>query len=206
MRGKDRHEAARRQIRGGYRGRGDKPKSYLVKRKPHMKYSAPSVQVTAAIIKGKIRMFEFVKGNWNGEKAANMYKGPLLKALRKAYPETARTKNPRFTVLEDNDPAGYKSSKGIAAKKEAGLVSVVLPKRSPDLNPLDYAIWSAINRAMRKQEKTMRKNFRESKEAYMARLRKTALSLPKATVEKAVKQMYNRVRWVIEAQGGLFEK
>ena len=85
--GKDRHEAARRQVRGGFRRRGDQPKPYLVKRKPECKYSAPSVQVTAAIIKGKIRVFNFVDGKWNGEKAANMYKGPLLTALRKAFPE-----------------------------------------------------------------------------------------------------------------------
>ena len=61
QRDKDRNEAARRQVRGGYRRRGDLPKPFLVKRKPQMKYSAPSVQVTAAIVKGKVRKFVRVR-------------------------------------------------------------------------------------------------------------------------------------------------
>ena len=205
QRDKDRNEAARRQVRGGYRRRGDLPKPFLVKRKPQMKYSAPSVQVTAAIVKGKVRMFVFVKGNWNGEKAAQMYKGPLLTALRKAYPEKAAAKNSKFIVLEDNDPSGYKSSKGVAAKKEVGIISLDLPKRSPDLNPLDYSIWKTINDAMRKQEQKMKKTKRESQTAYMARLRKTALALPTATAQNAVKDMYKRVRVLAEAGGGLIK-
>ena len=46
-------------------------------------------------------------GNWNGEEVANMYKGPLLQAMKEAYPNKAK-KEP-WVVLEENDPAGYKS-------------------------------------------------------------------------------------------------
>lgn len=201
-----RHEAARRQIRGGYRRRGDPPKSFLVKRKPGMKFPTCGVQVTAAVVNGKIRMFEFVDGNWNGEKAAQMYKGPLLRTLRKAFPEKAAKKNAKFTVLEDNDPAGYKSGKGKAAKQECGIVPFSLPKRSPDLNPLDFALWHAINVAMKKQGSKMRKNKKESKLVYMARLRKTALALPTSVVKNAVMDMHKRVRKVVQAEGGLFKE
>ena len=149
-------------------------------------------------------MFDFVDGKWNGEKAANMYKGPLLKALRKAFLEKGGVKNFKFKVLEDNDPSGYKSSKGKLAKEEAGLISVDLPPRSPDLNPLDYSVWHAINVAMRRQETKMRKTTYESKVAYLNRLRKTALSLPRTTMQNAVKDMYKRVRSVSRNRGGLF--
>ena len=40
-----------------------------------------------------------------------MYKGPVAVALRKAFPNKRK-----WTVLEDNDPAGFKSRKGMAAK------------------------------------------------------------------------------------------
>lgn len=199
-----RNEAARRQVRGGYRKRADRPKSYLVKRKQSQKFPVQGVQVTAAVMKGRIRMFEFVDGNWNGAKAAHMYTGPLARCLRRAFPEQAALKKPKFTVLEDNDPSGYKSGKGKAAKQACGIVSVDLPRRSPDLNPLDYSLWHAINKAMREQEKRMRKNKKESKETYMKRLRKTALSLSPTSVRNAVMDMHKRVRQVVKAEGGLF--
>ena len=50
--------------------------------------------------------------------------------------------------MEDNDPAGYKSSKGMAAKAAAGIETLDLPKRSPDLNPLDFSFWAAANQKM----------------------------------------------------------
>ena len=199
----DRNEAARRKVRGGYRPRNQGPKPYLVKRKKNQKYPAPGVQVTAAVIKGKIRVFDFVKGNWGAAKAAQMYKGVLLRALRRSFPEHAARRNAKWCVLEDNDPAGYKSAGGKAAKKEANIVSMDLPPRSPDMNVLDYSLWSAINSAMRLQERSFRKNKKESKEQYMARLKKTALGLPRAQVEKAVMDMRRRVRAIYDADGGL---
>ena len=198
-----RNEASRRTIRGGFRARGAGPQPYLVKRKKGQRYAAPSVQVTAAVVKGRIRMFEFVNGRWNGAKAAAMYKGPLLRAMTKAFPEQAARKNVKWTVLEDNDPAGYKSSAGKDAKKQAKIVSMDLPPRSPDLNVLDYSLWAAINTTMRKQERGFHKKKKETKETYMARLRKTALKLSAAVVAKAVKDMYRRVRLVSDARGGL---
>ena len=48
------------------------------------------------------------------------------------------------------------------------------------------------------------KNEKESKEHHMERLKKTAVSLPAATVKNAVMSMHNRVRKVAAADGGLF--
>ena len=56
---------------------------------------------------------------------------------------------------------------------------------------------------MRLQERTFRENKKQSKEQYMARLKKTALGLPRAQVEKAVMDMRRRVRAIYDADGGL---
>jgi hypothetical protein len=137
---KGRSHAAMRSVRGAYQKRGEAPKTWLVKPKKHIKFPAKGVQVTTAVIKGRIRMWDYVDGHWNGQSAAAMYSGPLNKALTKAYPDFATKPFAKWQVLEDNDPAGYKSSKGIVAKQASGIVTLDLPRRSPDLNVLDYCL------------------------------------------------------------------
>ena len=160
--------------------------------------------VTAAVIKGRIRMWHYVEGKWNAAAAAQMYKGPLQRALRRAYPSLARQRSRKFLVLEDNDPTGYKSRMGIAAKAEARIRSEDLPRRSSDLNVLDYSLWHATNERMREQEKQSPANRKDTKEKYLERLRATALGLPRVVVEEAVRNMHERVRKVVAAKGGLF--
>ena len=58
---------------------------------------------------------------------------------------------------------------------------------------------------MRKQEASFKKGFKETTDAWKARLRKTAMGLPKAEVEKAVMAMKVRVGKCVAADGGLFE-
>lgn len=198
-----RAEGARRMVRGGYRARGDGPQTWLVRQKPSQKFPVTGVQVTAAIVGGKIRMWRYVNGSWCGREAVGMYKD-LKKVLEKHNPEKAARPNHRWVVLEDNDPAGYKSSAGRQAKRDCKMKSLDLPPRSPDLNPLDYSIWREINGRMRSQEAEMGANRRESKEAFQKRLRRVALSLPQSVVEKAVKDMRRRVKEVLKAKGGLF--
>ena len=78
-----------------------------------------------------------------------------------------------------------------------------LPKRSPDCNPLDYFVWHEINVRMRKQETSFRKSFRESREAYLKRLRRTAMGLPASVVKKAVADMRRRTKELVASGGGL---
>lgn len=200
-----REYAARRSVRGAYQERGSKPPTYLVRPKDTLKFPATGVTVTAAVIDGKIRMWEYVKGNWNATTAAKMYEGPLLKAMRRAFPEHAAKPRARWVVLEDNDPSGYKSRKALTAKADSGIITDDLPRRSPDLNVLDYALWHEINVRMRKQEAAFGHRKKESKKAYLKRLRKTALSLPSATVKEAVRGMRRRVEDLVKAKGGLIE-
>ena len=172
----------------------------------NVKFPAQSVQVTAAVIDGRIRMWEYVGGRWNGEKAAIMYKGPLVKAMKKAFPNQAKKANAKWVVLEDNDPTGYKSSKGMSAKRLAGITTDDLPRRSPDLNVLDYALWHAINLRMRKQEASWPSDMKESADEYKQRLRKTALGLPRSYVTKCVGDMARRCGELYKRKGKLFRE
>ena len=61
-----------------------------------------SVNVSAGIIKGRIRIWHYLPGRWNGQAAADLYQGPIIRALRRAH-----GKKRRYTIIEDNDPTGY---------------------------------------------------------------------------------------------------
>lgn len=198
---KGRQYAARRSCRGAYRSGKDAVQDHLVKPKATLKFPAQGVIVAAGVIKNRIRMWHVIEGRWTATKAAEMYGGPLLKSLKKAYPGSKK-----FEVLEDNDPAGYKSHAAQAKKKEVGIEVMELPPRSPDLNVLDYCLWAEISRRLRNQEAAFPANKKESKEQFLARLRRTALGLPTALVKRAVQDMKRRCTLIKEAKGYLIDE
>ena len=203
--GAGRSHAARRSVRGAYQKKGQAPEPHMVKPKGgNMKFPAPGVTVTAGVINGRIRMWEYVHGSWTAKTAAAMYRGPLVRAMRKAFPEHAAKPRAKWIVFEDNDPTGYKSMTAKAAKAAVGIATDDLPRRSPDLNVLDYALWHTINLRMREQERAWPAEKRESKDEYMKRLRRTALSLPTALVKKCAGDMHRRCRMTFAKNGGLF--
>ncbi len=72
------------------------------------------------------------------------------------------------------------------------------PKYSPDLNPLDYSLWEEVQARMDEQGAPAR----ESLKAFKARLRRTALSIPKAVVQKILGDMVTRSQEAYERNGG----
>ena len=112
----------------------------------------------------------------------------------------------KYCVLEDNDPAGNRSAKGRDAKKAARLDVLELPKRSPDLNVMDFAVWSEVERRLRKQEKKWPTNRRESRAEFERRLNRTAKGLPKEFVDKSIGDLQRRCESLYAAEGGLFEE
>ena len=160
-----------------------------------------SIHVAAAISANKTLMFHVLNGRWNGDAASDMYRNRLGPALRNAYP----TKR-RFLVLEDNDPSGYKSSAGKCAKVASKVDTLDLPKRSPDLNTLDYGFWSEVNRRMRHQERGFSRVFRETRKQYIVRLRRTAMRMPKSFLAKLVQSMKRRCAALRAADGYDFEE
>ena len=119
-------------------------------------------------------------------------------ALRRHYPRKRTHK-----VLEDNDPTGYKSGAGVAAKRASKIDVFEIPCRSPDLNPLDYSIWAEVNKRMREQERNWKKK-KETRDQYVARLKTTAQGLDRAFVDDAIGNLAVRCERLYKAQGGYF--
>ena len=78
-----------------------------------------SASIACAIGAGKVLMWHQVDGRWNAEAAERMYSGPLRAALKRAHPAVKG----KFRVLEDNDPTGYKSRRGMALPLGAGAIA-----------------------------------------------------------------------------------
>ena len=151
-----------------------------------------SANVCAGLSNGRVVMWEYLPQKWNGAEAAALYRGAIIKTLRKE-----RGQKRHYNLIEDNDPSGYKSSKARAAKSELGICAVPMPTFSPDLNPLDFCLWARI-------EHLMLENCPKDVEtvaAYKARLRRTALRLSSETVTGAVRAIPKRMRAVVEAKG-----
>ena len=81
---------------------------------------------------------------------------------------------------------------------------LALPKRSPDLDVLDYAVWADVNRRMRKQEKNWTAKKKESREQYLARLRRTALGTDPKWLKKRMEDMPRRLGLLVKPKGGHF--
>ena len=101
------------------------------------------------------------------------------------------------TVIEDNDPTGYKSNTAKAAKSELKTQAMEFPRYSPDLNPLDFSLWDAVE--ARVLGSAPRKP--ETVQAYKKRLRRIAMRLPVDLVRKAVGGIRARMQAVIAAKG-----
>ena len=99
---------------------------------------------------------------------------------------------------------GYKSRAGIKAKADAGITTLDLPKRSPDLNPLDFAFWAHLNKRMRKTEADWPVSRKETRAQYIARLRRTALATPSAFLTSIVGSLHKRCGQLAAAKGNHF--
>ena len=140
----------------------------------------------------KVVLWEEIAGKWCGDKAAEMYGGPIKKTLQRHRPGKRS-----WLIMEDNDPAGFKSSKGKMAKGANRMRTLNQPPYSPDLNPLDFSIWAAIDK-----KALVGHTAGENIAAYKARLRRIALSMPRAEVRMAVEGIKKRAQAIFEADGG----
>jgi len=198
-----RHLASMREVRGAYRTLGEGlDEAYVVLPKDlRFNPGATSCRIAAGVGGGRVRLWHEVGKKWTGKTAAEMYKGPLLSALRRGWP-----KRRSWKVLEDNDPTGFKSKKGEAAKAEAKICVFEIPKRSPDLNVCDYALWKQVSRTMRRQEKKFAETKKESRSRYIARLHRVAKGLSKTFIKKSIGDMVRRCRKLYAAKGGHFQE
>ena len=192
----------RARVKGAYRKPGQGLDQGYTKPPKKLKFTtgAKGVHVLAGVGQKKVLLWHYLDTNWCGKVAAEAYRGPVAKALKKTYP--LRT---TFNVLEDNDPTGFQSKKGLKAKEEVKINEFAIPKRSPCLNVCDYALWDEVNRCMREQEARW-KGKKDTREEFLERLRKTAFSLPESVVKKMVQGMKPRCERLYTAKGGNIEE
>ena len=181
-------------VRGHLRTRAEglQPEHTKPNNKRHKINPGASVNVCAGIINSQVKLWHYLPSRWNGEVAEATYRGPVLAALKK----TCGAKR-SFSILEDNDRAGYKSRKAITAKEEVRIVPIDYPTYSPDLNVLDYFLWSEVERRMAKSRVTKI----ETAEEYKKRLRRTAMAIPRAVIQRAIRGMKKRAAAVVKAAG-----
>jgi hypothetical protein len=197
---------AKRSVRGVYRKAQAKAKKSLspahVRPNPKLRTNLGSKGVLkcGGVGGGRVLVWKTIEGTWCGSEAAKVYTDTVLPALKKRY-----TSRKRFVLLEDNDPTGNCSKRGVAAKREGKMEVLQIPKRSPDLNVLDYAVWSKVERMLRKQEQKMTKKT-ETREEFEKRLDKTAFSISEEDINNWVGNLHKRCQQLHAAKGGLFEE
>ena len=148
----------------------------------------------AGIINNKVKLWRYLpKGRWNGQIAADAYKGPIHGALRRW-----RGVKRQYKLLEDNDRAGYKSNAAKRMKESLAIKPIEFPRYSPDLNPMDFFLWAEVESRMSKNAPSRL----ETVAGYKARLRRTALAIPTAAVKKAVEDVKARAQAIWDADGG----
>ena len=91
-------------------------------------------------------------------------------------------------------------------KKAAGHDGHMIKRTPASLNVLDYRLWAEVSRRMRQREVKFSKTFRGPADAYMRRLKRTAMSIPESFVSKAVGSMRRRVAAIKAAEGGLINE
>ena len=96
---------------------------------------------------------------------------------------------------------------GLQVQRDPGLASegvlrlctlLSLLPHLPDLNPLDYFVWSHV-------ENITNMTSHNTKTSLIATIRRVFAELPPALVEKACSQFQIRIEAVIEAEGGYIE-
>ena len=82
-----------------------------------------SVKVCAGISRCRIVLWEYLPARWSGKAASDLYRGPVLRALQKSCGVKRK-----YSLMEDNDPQGYKSRAGVEAKIECKIQAMDFPK------------------------------------------------------------------------------
>ena len=175
------------------RGEGLEPQYTKPNPRRNRKNLGGSVTVCAGVRNNKVVLWKYIEGKWNGAVAESVYRNDIAKVLGRHAPTKEHP-----SIIEDNDPTGYKSSKAKKAKKELGYRVVSLPRYSPDLNPLDFFLWNNIEQRM---EASAPKG-KESMDQFKKRLRKTAMSTSKRLLGKAVASIKKRAKAIHAAGGG----
>jgi hypothetical protein len=164
---------------------------FFVPRTKRMLCGLKTLEITAAVARGRIIMWHVTSGRWNGDNAAIMY-AKLGEALRQRWGNRRE-----FRVVEDGDRKGYQSTKGIQAKAAEKITSWKLPPRTPQWMPLDFCLWHEI------ETKVLDRPVagKETVAQYAGRLRRAASTIPAATIDKCLDSIHERIAQTVTVKG-----
>jgi hypothetical protein len=185
-----------------YRSRGGGVAAAKPHRRKHRRGpDCRQIEVCAAYGDGKCVFAEVVSEyrNWCAEEYEEIVMGPLVDGL------LSRANKP-YELIRDNDPNGFATKRGMEAEASLPTKVTPLPKRRPNLMPLDYSIHNEIDRRMSDQERQFHHDYEESRDTYMARLLDTYRTLPEDYIRKTCGSMKARLQAVINAGGGHTKK
>ena len=94
----------------------------------------------------------------------------------------------------------------MAAKLSKKIVQFAIPKRSPDLNVMDYCIWANIEKKLREQERSWPADRKETRKQFIRRLRRVVKRWPAVEIKKAIGDMKRRCELLYRAKCGLFDE
>ena len=152
----------------------------------------PCTWLTLLFSGNRIKIWHYLPPSWSAQAAVDLYKGVVTRTLRRCHGNKRK-----FAIMEDNDPTGYKSNRAKEVKAQLKICPIEFPRYAPDLMPLDYSLWAAIERKMAENVVA-----NESVDDYKKRPRRVALGLPEAVVKKAVMKIPERAAAIAKAKGG----
>ena len=109
-------------------------------------------------------------------------------------------------MMRDGDPKSHETYLGRQVEADLGLHILKQPTSTPEVNVEDNSIWTAVEREMEAYIRTWEhenpgEDFSETYDAFKARARATALSLPAEAVDSAMEHTKTVMHRLIAAEG-----
>jgi hypothetical protein len=196
---KSRMYALRKGVRGIYgppRGKAGKGRKNVITRPGTLHAPSRGGKKKASILGGIGSTGVILWAKYTGAMTATKFTSPscgvekCLKknAIRKIYMDNARPHAAKKTL---------KWLQGLRA------TAVATPRRSPDLNPMDFAVWTCVKNKMMRGDIRLGKR-KEPKEKWLRRLRNAAKNIGEDQIGKIWIEFRDRLRRCYEHNGGHF--
>ena len=87
---------------------------------------------------------------------------------------------------------GNRSRAGLEAKRQCKFSTLDIPKRSPELNVMDYFVWAEVEKRLRRQERSWADGRKENRTQFIRRLKQTVARTPAHVVQDAIGNLADR--------------
>ena len=78
------------------------------------------------------------------------------------------------------------------AKRQCKFSTLDIPKRSPELNVMDYFVWAEVEKRLGRQERSWADGRKENRADFIRRLKQTVARIPAHVVQDAIGNLADR--------------